>query len=148
MPAVAVNATPCAAAGERADALRELHRAERAGARQDDGELVAADAVAAVRRPLGRADRRGEALQALVAGLVALGVVRRLELVDVEEREGERLAGAPDALELAREVLLERAVVAQPGERVGHGDVRQALDLGRAPAARRRPAAACSSLTR
>ena len=38
----------------------------------------------------------------------------------------------PTRLQLAREVLLEGAVVAQPGERVGDGHLGQALDLGRA----------------
>ena len=38
----------------------------------------------------------------------------------------------PTRCELAGEVLLEGAVVAQAGERVGHRDLGQALDLGRA----------------
>jgi hypothetical protein len=121
-----------ALARERPDTLGELHRAERAGAGQDDGELVAADPVAAVGGALGGADRLGEGLQALVAGLVAELVVGGLELVDVHDDERDGLAGAPRALELAGEVLLEGAVVAQAGERVGHSDLRQALDLGRA----------------
>jgi hypothetical protein len=121
-----------ALASERADALGEVHRAEGAGGGEDDGELVAADAVAAVRGALRRADRRAERLEALVAGLVAVGIVDGLELVEVHEHERERLAGAPGALELAREVLLERAVVAQAGERVRHRDLRQPLDLGAA----------------
>src|SRR3954447_4662531 len=121
-----------AVAGERADALGELHRAERAGAGQDDRELVAPDPVAGVGGALGRADRLAERLEALVAGLVAVGLVDRLELVDVHEHERDRLAGPPAALELASEVLLEGAVVAQARERVAHRDLREALDLGAA----------------
>ena len=137
---MAVNAGPPSAPSRvGADALGELHGPERAGAGQDHGELVAADAVAAVRGALGRADRVGQGLEALVAGLVAVRVVGELEVVDVEQRERERLAGAPDAPELTGEVLLEGAVVAQAGERVGHRDLGQARDLGRA---RRRQARA------
>ncbi len=118
--------------GGGAQALGELHRAVGARGGQRDRELVAADAVGAVARALGRADRLRKRLQALVAGLVAVLVVDGLEVVEVDEHERERRRGAADALELAREVLVERAVVAQPGERVGDGDLRQALELGRA----------------
>ncbi len=108
-----------------AQALGELHRAVGAGGRQRDRELVAADAIGAVAGALGRADGLGERLQALVAGLVAAGVVDRLEVVEVDQHERERRVGAADALELAREVFVERAVVAQAGERVRDGDLRQ-----------------------
>jgi hypothetical protein len=59
-----------------------------------------------------------------------VGLVDRLELVDVHEHDRYRLAAPPAALQLAGEVLLERAVVAQAGERVRHGDLREPLDLG------------------
>ena len=62
-------------------------------------------------------------------GLVAELVVDRLQPVEVEHDERQRDAGAPDALELARQVLLEGAVVAQAGERVGDGDLREPREL-------------------
>ena len=64
----------------------------------------------------------GDRLQPLVAGLVAEPVVDLLEAVEVEQDERQRVAGAADALQLAGEVLLEGAVVAQPGQRVGDRD--------------------------
>ena len=57
--------------------------------------------------------------QELVAGGVAEPVVQPLEVVDVDQQDRERLAGALDALDLAREVVLEEAVVVQLGEAVG-----------------------------
>ena len=56
----------------RAQALGELERAPRAGVGQDDGELVAPDAVGEVGAAAGGPDRVGQRLQALVAGLVAV----------------------------------------------------------------------------
>ena len=121
MPAVAVEA------GQRgAQALRELERAPRASVREDDGELVAADAVGLICAAHRRAERVGERADALVAGLVALRVVERLEVVEVDQRQGQRQAGAPGVLQLAREVLMKDAVVAQARERVRAGHLGQA----------------------
>ena len=61
---------------------------------------------------------------------MALGVVDGLEVVEVEEDERQRHAGAPRALQLAGDVLVEGAMVAQAGERIGDRHLGQALDLG------------------
>ena len=141
MPAVAVKGSDAVVAGLRrlAQALGELERAPGAGVGEDDGELVAAHAVGEVGAAARGPDRGGQRLQALVAGLVAVRVVDGLEVVDVDEHERQRHAGAGHDLQLARDVLVEGAVVAQAGERVGDGHLGQALDLGRAAASRRRP---------
>ena len=99
--------------GGVAQALGELERAPRAGVGQDDRELVAAHPVGDVRAASGGPDRLGQGLQALVAGLVAVGVVDRLEVVEVEQDQRQRHPGAAHALQLARDVLVEGAVVAQ-----------------------------------
>ena len=134
MPAVVVKGSePWTPACVRlAQALGELERAPGAGVGQDDGELVAAHPVGEVRAAARGPDRVGQRLQALVAGLVAVRVVDGLEVVDVEEQERQRHAGARERPAARARGLVEGAMVAQPGERVGDGHLGQALDLGRA----------------
>ena len=117
-------------AGQRgAQSLRELERAPRTGVREDDGELVSADAVGLICATHRRAQRVGERADALVARLVAVRVVERLEIVEVDQRQGQRQARARGVLQLAREVLMKYAVVAQAGERIRAGHLREALKL-------------------
>ena len=74
-----------------------------------------------------RHERRGDLAQQPVAGLVAERVVDRLELVEVEHHEAERVAPATMALE----PVLERAVVEQAGQVVGaRADLDRPVDLG------------------
>ena len=75
-----------------------------------------------------RSDRRRcapEQLADLGQGLVADGVAGRvvdeLEIVEVDEHERDQVPVAPDSVQLAIELFLERPVVAQPGERVDEG---------------------------
>ena len=65
-----------------------------------------------------RSQVRGERAEYVVAGLVAAGVVDLLEVVDVERHQ--RAAGREPS-----ERVLERALVEEPGERVGVGGVAQ-----------------------
>ena len=117
-------------AGQRgAQPLRVLESAPRAGAGEDDGELVAADPVRLVRAAHRRAQRVGQRADALVAGLVAVRVVVRLEIVEIDQHQGQRQARARGVLQLAREILVEHAVVAQAGERIRAGHLRQTLEL-------------------
>ena len=55
----------------------------------------------------------------MVAGVVAVGVVDRLEVVDVDRDRGEQAAVAAQTRELDLEPLVEAAAVEQAGERVG-----------------------------
>ena len=82
------------------------------------GELVAADAEGAVAVAQRVADGVGHAQQQLVARRMALVVVDDLEVVEVDEQQGDRHLVAPVEVQLPIELLLEGAVVAQAGEAV------------------------------
>ena len=88
------------------------------GVRQDDREFVAADAVGTV----ATADRaEGDAThrrQQLIAERVSLLVVDLLQVVHVHEQQRERRPVTRGLLELAAELLLERAVVPEAGQAI------------------------------
>ena len=91
------------------------------GVGQDEGELVAADPEGPVRAAHVRRDRRGGLAQDLVARRMAARVVDPLEVVEVDDRERHRPAGPGRDRPLPLDLLLERAVVAEPGQRVAQG---------------------------
>jgi hypothetical protein len=73
----------------------------------------------------------GDGGQELVAGLVAEAVVDELEVVEVDEEDGERLLPGLAVADCALELLLERDPVGEVGEGVVVGDVPQlALGVG------------------
>src|SRR3954447_9144836 len=84
-------------------------------ARDDDAELVAAEAGQHVVRAEHAAQARADAPQQLVAGGVAQGVVELLEVVEIEQQQ----RGAPPAAHDLVEVPGERAAVGQAGQLVG-----------------------------
>ena len=86
---------------------------------QQHGELVATDARDGVPGAHGAADRVPDAAQQLIAGVVAVAVVERLELVDVDR---EQRAALPEEAE-REQAVLERAAVGQRCERVAVGEV-------------------------
>ena len=63
--------------------------------------------------------RIGELAQHVVAGVVAVAVVDRLEVVDVEHQHGQRLAARGRLLDQRAEVAFHVAAVVEAGERVG-----------------------------
>jgi hypothetical protein len=96
-----------AALGERLEVVVE---------RREHAELVAADAVRAA--PVdGPRQRRAELVEQDVARAVAVAVVVGLEAVEVEQQEGVGRVRVQDS----RQLDLEAAPVAQPGQRVGGG---------------------------
>jgi len=96
-------------------------RSRPVGLVEDHGELVAPDPADSV----GRADRALEGADGLDEDLVARGVavevVVRLELVDVEDEDGDGAAGVAGPGEGGVEEALEVAAVPGAGERVGEG---------------------------
>jgi len=112
-----------------AQALHELHRLPCQLAREDQGELVAADAVEPGAGVGCRAHGVGDDLDVLIAGLVAERVVHDLELIQVEQDQRERSGSPSEPGDGAREVLLEGSVVAQSGQRIARRELRQRRDL-------------------
>ena len=93
--------------------------------RQQEGELVAAEPE----RLAALAEAGRHLREDAVADRVAVPVVDLLEVVDVEQAERERDASLLRLVEVVLEALVEVAVVAEPGQRVGE---RQAHRLQRA----------------
>ena len=98
---------------------------DRAGHREQDGELLAAMARDRVVGAGRASEHVGDAAQHVVAGRVAKGVVVRLELVHVQHHQRERrpLAGGQGEVRLQR--LEEAAAVLQSGQFVGRGQLAQ-----------------------
>ena len=86
--------------------------------REQDRELVAAEPE----RLAALAEPSGDLRQHLVAGRVAEAVVDPLEVVDVDEAERQRQIVLLRRSELALQPLVEVAMVAEAGERVGEGE--------------------------
>jgi hypothetical protein len=102
--------------------------------RQEDGELVAADAEGAVGPTQGNSHELAEAAQDAIAGGMPAAVVDRLEVIEVDEQQRERNSVAQCRGDLAVELLVEGAVVAKARERVpqrvGQGRLVAHLQVG------------------
>ena len=111
-----------------ADAAQRLARRLDPGLQVDDG-VAGGDHEELVRTVAAHRHRLGEAVrddllhheEHVVAGPVAMGVVEQPEVVDVEQRDGERRVRLAGELDLTGEVRDERAVVQRAGERVVPG---------------------------
>jgi hypothetical protein len=112
-----------AAVGRAAQALGDDERAALVGLREQQRELLAADAGGHVDAPLPLQRVGRDGLERRVAGRMAVLLVHPPEPVDVADDHRYRAVGADGALELEFEHLLECAPVDQPGERVGAAGV-------------------------
>ena len=99
--------------------------------REDDRELVAADAAGDVRRADDVADPLRRLGEDAVAGEVADAVVDRLEVVEVEDDQREVPVVAVRAGDLARKGLVEVAAVVQAGQRVEVGELARLAEAAR-----------------
>ena len=90
-------------------------------AREDQGELLASDPGGGVGAADDTRQRRADGPQHLVPVRVAVSVVHRLEVVEVQHHQGHWTVVASRALQLSRQGLLKPAVVGQAGEGVGCG---------------------------
>ena len=100
-------------------ALGHLDRCTLVGVDGDDRELVAAVARHEVVGPHGLAHRVADAAQNLVAGQMALALVDALEVVEIHHRKRQAVPGAPAALELAPQRVVERGVVEAARQGIG-----------------------------
>ncbi len=96
-------------------------RALGVGPRHDDRELVATDPEGPVGAAEIGGDGRRRAAQESVADRVAARVVDPLEVVEVDDGEGKRLAVADRHRPLPLHLLLECPVIAEPGQGVSEG---------------------------
>ena len=64
-------------------------------------------------------EHMGHQLNRVVAGVVAVPVVDRFQVIEVEREQRERLAVATRSLDLAGEALRKAAIVGKPGQRIG-----------------------------
>ena len=85
---------------------------------EQERELVAAEARRRVDRPQALLQPGRDLDQELVAGGVAEAVVDRLEVVEVEEQQGDVVPAAPRTLERVLDAVQQQRAVRQPGERV------------------------------
>ena len=114
---------------ERAhEPLRDAQRVRLvADALAQHGELVAAEAGDHVVRAQHGAQARADRPQQLVAGVVAERVVEHLQVVDVEEEQGEAAALGVGARDRLAEALHQQRAVREAGERVVQRVVADAL---------------------
>ncbi len=102
--------------------------------RQEHGELIAAHAECPIRQPERAGEQPAESTQHPIAAGVAAAVVDCLELVQVDQEQGERHVVAQRGGDLAPELLVERSMVAQAGQRIpkriGKGGLVPLLEVG------------------
>ncbi len=109
-------------------------RARPVGPGEHDRELVAADPERTVLGPPG-AQHPSDLDQHLIAVAMALRVVGELEVVEIDERDGARVTLPGRERRRTPELLLERPVVPELGQRIQRG----ALDHAPVPARERTP---------
>ncbi len=101
----------------------DLRRAFEVGRRQYADEFLAAVSRDLVARPVhGRRQRLGDQRQAGITGLVAIGVVVLLEVIDIDQQKRQFGVAAGRALPFGADVLVEAAPVRHPGQAVDEGD--------------------------
>jgi hypothetical protein len=109
------------------DLLGGQHRGPGVGVRQDQRELVAAQAGHRVGGPQRLAQPEGDLLQELVAGQVPERVVDVFEAIQVDDAQRERPPVALRHADGLRQTVLQQHAVGQAGQAVVQGLMRQRL---------------------
>jgi hypothetical protein len=92
--------------------------------RQNDGEFVSTQAGASIGGAATSLQHLGGDLQRVIAGLMSMPIVDQLEVVQIDDEEGNR-AVAQCAVDLLVQGLVEFAPVIQAGEWIGDGQIVQ-----------------------
>ena len=101
--------------------VRERNRILGAARAHDDPELLAAEPADEVRPAHGGVQLRCELAEHLVADAMAVDVVDLLEIVDVQHQQRHGVPVAARTGQLRAHVLVEIAMVVEPGQRIGLG---------------------------
>ena len=109
--------------------LRDLAGDVQVGLRHHDDEFLAAVAARQIDATDRLADAHREFAQHVVAGVVAVAVVDRLEEVDVEHHHRQRLAAHGILLGQRRQMALHVAAIVQAGQRIGDGGLDRVLHV-------------------
>jgi hypothetical protein len=96
---------------------------------KDDHELVAADPGHGVAATDGAHERVSDGLQHQIAELMAVRIVHRLEVVDIEEEHGEDRSGSDGMRQRLAEAIDQQVAVGQVGELIVRGHVLK-VELG------------------
>ncbi len=104
--------------------VRQVHRATALGLRADHDELFATPATNDVGLAGVFTQNRGDGNEYLIAGLMTVGVIDGLEMVDIQHDDAEWLAEAIGAHDLLLQHRINFQAVEYAGECVGN---RQAL---------------------
>ncbi len=112
-----------------ARSARGRARPVRVGGGQEHGELVAAQPRHRVRGAHGRDEAAGHVPEQLVARVVAERVVDLLEVVQVEEEEGQGGTDARGDAQGLLQAVAEQGAIGQVGQRVVQGLVAQRVGL-------------------
>jgi hypothetical protein len=104
-----------------------VHAIQAVHAVHADQELLPAPAGDDVLAAEGAGEQAAEPAQDLVAGGVPVAVVDLLEVVEIEDREGQRLVEAPGEAQVVLQQLRRPAPVGHAGEAVGLGQAAEQL---------------------
>ena len=124
-----LHARPALALDALANALGQAHRLRRIQARGDHHELFAAVAAHQVGAACAVLQRRRHGLDHAVPERVAVAVVDRLEVVDIEHQATQRRAVRARLAQQLGKAVVEGAAVQATGHRVARGQAQQGLVL-------------------
>src|ERR1700690_4099201 len=96
-------------------------RAVQFGGGQDHDELLASKAADNIFSANAPAQKRCRLAQHGVAGIVSVGVVEFLEVVEIKHEDSQGLLGAHGAADFAIESLFQIAAVVKSSERIADG---------------------------
>src|SRR6266404_472287 len=103
------------------DPRADIKGAVNGGFGQQQSELVAAITRGRVYGTAMQAEDSGDAAERLAADKMAVSVIDDFEVVEIEEQQRERPAGASRADRFRAKGLHQAAIVGQTGERIGAG---------------------------